>query len=150
MRRFAFVLCVTAGALIGAPGCSSAPPTAPTTTSPAATPVASPTPSPPVFPPAPDGARIFLDATGTPRPSRFLLFEDGTFALQYAGGGEYRGMYHTNAGTITFDWEDSNRAGPWGATGQLNGDTLTVRFNLVMGLADFEDGVYTLTTRASG
>ena len=33
-------------------------------------------------------------------------------------------------------------AGPWGATGTLRGDTLTVGYNTVMSMSDFEDAVY--------
>jgi hypothetical protein len=45
---------------------------------------------------------------------------------------------------ITFDWEGWSAAGPWGATGSIRGDSLTVEFNLIMQLTDFEDAVYAL------
>jgi hypothetical protein len=32
--------------------------------------------------------------------------------------------------------------GPWGAIGTLQDGTLTVRYNLVMELSDFEDAAY--------
>ena len=79
--------------------------------------------------------------------SRFVLYDDGTFALQYrisAGAPEYRGTYRTGNGAIAFEWEGWSTAGPWGASGTLDGKTLTVRFNLVMQMSDFEDAIYTL------
>lgn len=74
--------------------------------------------------------------------SRFILREDGSFSLQYPSG-EYRGTYTEREGTIDFSWEGWSTAGPWGATGVLNGATLTVRYNIIMSLSDFEDAVYT-------
>jgi hypothetical protein len=47
-------------------------------------------------------------------------------------------------GVITFDWEGWSAAGPWGATGSIRGDSLTVEYNLIMQLTDFEDAVYAL------
>lgn len=41
--------------------------------------------------------------------------------------GEYRGRYTEANGVITFEWDGWSRAGPWGATGTLNGDSLTVQ-----------------------
>jgi hypothetical protein len=46
---------------------------------------------------------------------------------------------------IAFTWEGWSVVGPWGATGRLTGDSLTVQYNLVMQATDFEDAVYTLT-----
>jgi hypothetical protein len=74
--------------------------------------------------------------------SRFVLREDGSFVLQYPHV-EYRGTYTEREGTIDFSWEGWSTAGPWGATGVLNGATLTVRYNIIMSLSDFEDAVYT-------
>jgi hypothetical protein len=97
-------------------------------------------------------ARVFAFSTGTPlsspvmgytAASRFFLNDDGTFALVYPAS-QYRGRYKQTADTITFDWEGWSLAGPWGATGKLAGDQLTVEYNVVMQLTDFEDAVYTL------
>jgi hypothetical protein len=33
-------------------------------------------------------------------------------------------------------------AGPWGAAGTLGGNSLTVRYNLIMQMTDFEDAIY--------
>jgi hypothetical protein len=61
------------------------------------------------------------------------------------GEGGYRGGYEQVNGVITFEWEGWNVAGPWGATGTLSGDVLTVRYNEIMLQTDFEDAVYVLT-----
>lgn len=72
--------------------------------------------------------------------------DNGGFVLQYAGlGFEYRGGYAETKGAIAFEWEGWSAAGPWGATGTLKGDSLTVQYNLIMQLTDFEDAVYTAT-----
>ncbi len=78
------------------------------------------------------------------RASRFVLYEDGSFALQY-GRGEYRGTYTEANALIVFQWEGGSAAGPWGATGSLSGDRLSVRYNIIMLLTDFEDAVYART-----
>jgi hypothetical protein len=74
--------------------------------------------------------------------SRFVLYDNGAFVLQYVGRGEYRGRYAEDKGVITFEWDGWSVAGPWGATGALSDDSLSVRYNLIMQLSDFEDGVY--------
>jgi hypothetical protein len=110
--------------------------------------------SPPPGNPAPaqssgPAAGTYASAAALHRPvtwytlgSRFVLREDGSFVLQYPHV-EYRGTYSAHEGTIDFAWEGWSTAGPWGATGTLSGTTLTVRYNLVMQLSDFEDAVYT-------
>jgi hypothetical protein len=114
-------------------------PTAPTS---AQASIASRTPAP-LFPEVLKSARIFVDLNSSPLPSRYLLYENGSFALQYASALEYRGTYREASGVVTFEWEGSSAAGPWGATGSLTGDSLAVRYNLIMQLSDFEDAVYT-------
>jgi hypothetical protein len=126
-------------------GCSDFAPTAP-----------SPRPEPPLgrppgLPPVSSPARIYESPAPLNYPlqpwtqgSRFVLYDDGTFALQYGGPGDYLGTYRETNGIVTFGWEGSSTAGPWGATGMLGEKTLTVRFNLVMQMSDFEDAVYTL------
>jgi hypothetical protein len=74
--------------------------------------------------------------------SRYVLYDNGSFELQFSGGFEYRGTYKQSADTITFAWEGWSVMGPWGATGIMSGDTLDVRYNLVMQLSDFVDGIY--------
>jgi hypothetical protein len=79
------------------------------------------------------------------RESRFVLYDNGAFVLQHVGLGlEYRGGYTEENGRIAFEWEGWSAAGPWGATGAVQGDSLTVQYNLIMQLTDFEDAVYAL------
>jgi len=76
--------------------------------------------------------------------SRFVLYDNGAFVLQYVGlGADYGGGYTETNGVIAFEWEGWSVAGPWGATGTIRGETLTVQYNLIMQLTDFEDAVYT-------
>jgi hypothetical protein len=108
---------------------------------------AAPTPAPPAvistFPAPSVNARVFVSVHSLPRASQFLLNDDGTFTLTYSGGPEYSGRYKETNGVMTFDWDGWSSAGPWGATALLGDKTLTVRFNLIMQLSDFEDDVYT-------
>jgi hypothetical protein len=100
--------------------------------------------------PVPPGQRVFgFDSSPHPWPvapyteeSRYVLFDNGTFALQFPGA-EYRGRYSEADGRITFEW-DASGPGPyqWMATGVLSGDGLTVTYNTWMGWADFENGLY--------
>ena len=71
--------------------------------------------------------------------------------LQYQSLGEvgYRGRYRDANGTIKFEWEGWSVAGPWGATGTLKGESLTVQYNEIMHHTDFEDALYVLPSRAS-
>ena len=79
------------------------------------------------------------------KQSRFVLYDNGAFALQYVSLGiEYRGGYTESNGLITFQWEGWSTAGPWGATGTLKDGSLTVQYNLIMQLSDFEDAGYGL------
>lgn len=103
------------------------------------------------FPPVSGTTRVYL-ATTAPSfsllegTSRFVLYDDSTFVLQYShlANGGYGGTYEVaNDGGVTFRWHGWSRGGPWGSTGTLTGNTLTVRYNVIMGLTDFDDGVYT-------
>ena len=78
--------------------------------------------------------------------SRFVLYDNGGFILQFptVAGDGYRGGYTEVNGAITFEWEGWNPAGPWGAAGMLNGNSLTVQYNSIMQGTDFEDAVYML------
>jgi hypothetical protein len=79
--------------------------------------------------------------------SRFVLYDNGAFVLQYPSLGDrgYRGGYADASGVIAFEWEGWSATGPWGATGTLKDDSLTVQYNQVMQLTDFEDSVYLRT-----
>jgi hypothetical protein len=73
--------------------------------------------------------------------SRFVLYGDGTFDLQYAIGG-YSGRYSRADSTLAFQFDALNTLGPWRAVGAVHGDTLAVKFNDFMQMTDFEDGAY--------
>jgi hypothetical protein len=102
-------------------------------------------------------ARIYLFASGVSSRvgewtsnSRYVVYDDGTFALQYLqsrGSLEYRGTYSEANALITFRWEgNQNVPVPWRpATGALSDDSLTVRYDATMNLDDFENAVYVLT-----
>lgn len=64
---------------------------------------------------------------------------------QESFGGDYRGIYTVAGDAVAFTFADSNLAGPWLATGALRDGTLTVRYNVIMPLADFEDAIYQRT-----
>ena len=83
--------------------------------------------------------------------SRFVLYNDGTFALQFMSGRvgffDYKGSYVRADASVGFTWEGWSTAGPWGATGTVRGDTLHVAYNNIMMLSDFVDADY---VRAAG
>ena len=108
---------------------------------------------PAAFPAVSRPARVYVAVDwptypihGSPLASRYVLYDDGTFALQYSSANypffEYLGTHTDANGLITFNWEGWSTAGPWSATGSLSDGALSVRYNRVMHLADFEDGVY--------
>lgn len=85
-----------------------------------------------------------VSSSGEPSSERFDIAEDGAFRLQFSSPSffEYLGTYSLVGAEIDFDFDDSNTAGAWAATGTFNGDCLTVEYNVVMSLAGFEDGEY--------
>ena len=114
-----------------------------------------PSPTPPTakFPPLSGASRTFVfDHSATTYQvseytahSRMVLYDDGAFVLQYltlSTNNSYAGGYTESNGTMTFQWEGWNIQGPWGATGTLAGDSLTIRYNEIMQYTDFEDAVY--------
>ena len=147
--RSAAIICAVVTLAGCGDGVRSAGPTAPTPTV-----VPSPQPVPPsltgTYPPITGPARVFV-YRDSPYPrvaaytlsSRFVLYDDGHFALQYQYPiGEYRGTYTTSDGAVTFNWEGASVAGAWGAEATLSGDMLSVRYNVIMQLSDFEDANY--------
>ena len=138
--------------------CETSGPTSPTGTNPpSALPPTTPTPAT-VFPPLSGPSRTFIfdrelsyPVSGYTRSSRFVLYDNGAFMLQYPslGEGGYRGRYKDANGKIMFEWEGWSVAGPWGATGTLKGDSLTVQYNEIMHHTDFEDALYVLPIPAS-
>jgi hypothetical protein len=79
-------------------------------------------------------------------------YDNGAFVLQFTSSGEggYRGMYKGTHGVVAFEWENSKPAAEWSATGTFQGDSLTVEYNRIMLLTDFEDAVYVLTVKSDG
>jgi hypothetical protein len=145
LRRVAAV-----GLLVLSAACSGWQPTSPTATTQPALPLPAPAPSR-IFPPLSGPSRTFVfdhalsyRVSGYTETSRYVLYDNGAFVLQYTSG-QYRGKYTEASGAIDFEWEGTSTAGPWGATGTLKGDSLTVQYNLIMQLTDFEDAVYALT-----
>lgn len=138
--------------------CGSSEPTSPSGTS---QPPSPPSPIPPRlpinFPPLAGPSRTFIfDSFGSElsypvsdstRGSRFILYDNGAFGLQYPGI-EYvfRGQYQDANGVLMFLFDSSTGRSvdePWDdATGTLQGNLLTVRYDEMMQQSDFEDAVY--------
>ena len=111
---------------------------------------------PPPFPAVPGAVAIYdgpaglyndlVPYHGSSVPTRYVLFSDSTFFLQFAsfrfGIFSYTGRYARTDSGITFTWDGSGVAEPWVSTGSLRGDTLTVRYGIVMMMSDFIDGDY--------
>ena len=150
----ALLVLATACAEVGTPTAPDSTSTPPATSAPP--PTSNPAGSVANFPAVSRPARVYVAVSspsypihGSPLASRYVLYDDGTFGLQYSSANypffEYRGTYKEANAVITFEWEGWSTAGPWGATGSLTEDSLTVRYNLIMQLSDFEDGVYIRT-----
>src|SRR5262245_4180232 len=101
--------------------CGSSGPASPTETS---------QPAPASFPPLSGPSRIFVfdhelsyPVSNFTKKSRFVLYDNGAFVLQYTDLGiEYRGGYTQNNEDITFNWEGRSTAGSLSATAKLEGD----------------------------
>jgi hypothetical protein len=108
--------------------------------------------SPPNSPPTSSVVGIFdrispsLFAGG----SRYVLYADGTFSLQYDGIPPYPGIYSRADSTIAFKFKAQSVSAPWLAGGIVRGDSLVVKYNDVMNMSDFEDGVYIQSTVKGG
>jgi hypothetical protein len=112
---------------------------------------------PTTFPEVDQPARIFVVSPSPKYPmsawtlnSRYVLYDNGTFVLEYLeslGSGRYRGTYREADGNLTFTFDGSGWAvaGQPDARGVLGGDTLTVSYNIIMQLSDFDDGMYVQT-----
>jgi hypothetical protein len=82
-----------------------------------------------------------------PGSSRYVIYGEGVFSLEYIrpdwGFFEYRGHYSRADSSIAFSFDGWSIAGPWLATGIVRRDSsIVVRYNVIMQLSDFEDGVY--------
>jgi|SRR5687768_3196269 len=126
-------------------------PTDPPPSPPATAPVGPPVPAP-VLPPAgpplsgPGVAyyRVSPSFSSVAVGSRFVLYNDSTFSMDYSAGFGYPGKYSRADSEITFRFDDNANhwLGPWLAQGTLRGDSLIVKHNDHMKLDDFEDGTY--------
>jgi len=89
---------------------------------------------------------VFVRMHGSRLASRYVLYDDHTFELQFSsarfGFFAYTGRVAKADSRLTFDWDGWSAAGPWGASATVRGDSLDVEYNLVMQLTDFIDGVY--------
>lgn len=93
---------------------------------------------------------ISCNTTYCTKRTRYILHSDGSFLLQYnydngdeyRRGIQYKGQQIQINNDVSFTWEGWSIAGPWSATGTFRGDTLTVGYNTIMTLSDFEDAVY--------
>jgi hypothetical protein len=150
VRGLAALICAVVTLAGCGDGVRSAVPTAPTPTV-----VPRPQPAPPAsppsggYPPITGSNRVFI-YRDSPYPrvaaytltSRFVLYDDGRFALQYEYPiGEYRGTYTMTNGVIDFDFE--GWSGERDAQGTLKDDMLSVHYSFIMQLTDFEDANYT-------
>lgn len=80
-----------------------------------------------------------------PLSSRYVLYDDGTFSLQFLsnrfGFFEYLGRHTLEGATLKLLFSDDPR---WDAVATLEAGRLTVQYNVIMMLSDFVDGVYEL------
>jgi len=85
-----------------------------------------------------------------PLASRYFLFADSTFALEFDsprfGTFIYSGRYRRVNSKLVFGWDAWSTAGPWGAEATQQGDSLKVTYNSVMMLSDFVGGTYVRAT----
>jgi hypothetical protein len=127
-------------------------------TAPASTTAVAPAPRPfvpnvaPPFPALKQPARVFETTIegqsaafhGGALKARYVLYDDGSFTLQYAsarfGHFEYGGTYTESNGQVVFPLSESNPE-PW-ATAIITEESLTVSYSLMAQQADFENGVF--------
>lgn len=106
-----------------------------------------------LFPSVSRAARIYngVDASpwanGSRLFSRYVLYDDSTFALQSSDGGsvffEYRGTYLEANGHVAFDFAAYELNDPADATGTITDrGLLSVRYVEYLQLSDFVDGLY--------
>lgn len=91
--------------------------------------------------PGPDVSGVYRRTSPGSFSERFFLQEDAEFLLDYGPFG-YEGSYSLAGQEIVFDFDGYSTAGEWVATATLHGRCMTVDYNPVMNLADFEDGEY--------
>jgi hypothetical protein len=81
--------------------------------------------------------------------SRYVLYNDGTFSLEYWRRGnypfDYRGRYVATDSVIQFNFDFFNLPGPWQSIGQLHDDKMAVTYNQVMKRVDFINATFVRT-----
>jgi hypothetical protein len=98
----------------------------------------------PGYPPLSRPGAIYDRVTGSfvAGDSRYVLYDDGTFALQYVSAFhffEYSGRWTRVNTLVTFSFKDGN---DWTARAVAQGDSLVVKYDDSMSFSDFEDGMY--------
>jgi hypothetical protein len=143
------MIALRVGALVGCLfmlfACNNGP-TAPTPLPPSPPATVQPPPTS-VLPPVSGNARAYVfnapvsyQVRGYTMMSRYVLRSGGTFSLQYASLGiEYVGTFTEDNGIVSFRFAADGR---WDAIGTVSGDSLEVRYNVVMEHSDFENAVY--------
>jgi hypothetical protein len=107
-------------------------------------------PVPPATP-APEILATFdrLSPSSFPGTSRYVLYKDSSFALEYTtnsgfGPFAYPGRFTLTDSLVRFSF--THTAGPdWVADAVLRHTVLAVRYNYAMQFSDFEDGDYLLS-----
>jgi hypothetical protein len=130
----------------------------PPASSPAPTPAPTPPRTPITFPPLSGPSRTFtFDRAAYPvsnhtKQSRWVLFDNGAFMLEYPTtipAGRLPGQYRVTDSVLTFlfEWSEGRSVDEaWDdATGILQGDTLTIEFELNMQMADYQNAIYVLS-----
>ena len=130
MKRFSTLAVALAAGISLATGCGDS-----------TTPVEPPSPAPiakPIFPAPSRPAQIYVEAVQTSsQPSRYVLYEDGSFALQYPFG-EYPGTWSQKDDVITFTFREPL----WEAIGFLAGNHMIIQYNYYMAFSDFRGQTY--------
>jgi len=87
---------------------------------------------------------FYFNSHGGHLLSRYILYDDGTFTLQYVsprwGFFEYKGWRALAGSTISLEFNANTPT--WHADATLIGDVLAVKYNLDMQFSDFVDGEY--------
>jgi hypothetical protein len=120
-------------------------------------PIAVTPPPPPPVPPAPTitGPAVLYERAS---PSAFGMIDayllssgaDSAFAIIFPGGTSHwgwSGRYAREDSVLVFHYNAWSAAGELAARGTIRGDSLVLRYNAVMQMTDFEDGVYVRAAR---
>lgn len=119
-------------------------------------PAQSPVPVPPPFKEPSSPAHIYQETGplyaflysmhGGILVSRYVLYDSGSFALEFASPGfglfAYKGKYVRSGTEIRFLFDAASVAGPWDAIATTDGAKIRVDYNGIMIGSDFESGVY--------